>query len=127
MTKPDMRRESRLAEEMVVQLLTFSTPEGKQNPNQFKIIRTIDISAGGMQIELNARIPVKSVLQLRLQPKNGQKSFKLKGEVRWTYQDRLDANRHYIGFRLLDEDRGDNSDWSDYVTARMKMQALKNL
>jgi len=121
MTSADKRRESRLAEEMAIQLLAFSTPEGKQEVGSLKIIRTIDISAGGMQIELNARIPVKSTLQLRLQTKGRPKPFTLKGEVRWTYQDRLDAKRHYVGFRLLDEDHADNGDWSDYVTARLKM------
>lgn len=121
MKTSEQRQETRLAEEMAIQLLAFSTPEGKQSPAQFKIIKTIDISAGGMQIELNARIPVKSVLQLRLQTKGRPKPFTLKGEVRWTYADRLDASRHYVGFRLLDDDHADNGDWSDYVTARLKM------
>lgn len=117
----EQRRESRLAEEMAIQVLAFSTPEGQQDPSQFKITKTIDISAGGMQIELGSRVPVKSVLKLKLQSKGRPKPFTLAGEVRWIYQDKLDARRHYIGFRLLDEDDTDYDDWKHYIGARLKM------
>ena len=117
----ELRRESRLAEEMAIQVLAFHTPEGKQEPSQFKITKTIDISAGGMQIEVGARVPVKSTLKLKLQSKGRPKPFTLSGEVRWIYQDKLDARRHYIGFRLLDDEETDYDDWKDYVTARLKM------
>lgn len=117
----EMRSETRLAEEMNIQVLAYSTPDGKQDPNQFKITRTIDISAGGMQIEVNGRIPVKSVLKLRLQSRGRPKPFTLAGEVRWIYQDKLDARRFYIGFRLSQDDDTDNDTWRDYVNDRLSM------
>ena len=121
MSEQDKRSEARLAEELEIQVLAFATPDGKKEPIQFHINRTIDISPGGMQIELDTRIPVKSGLRLRIETRGRPKPFMLEGEVRWTYQDKLDASRHYIGFRVFDDEGTDSHDWRIYVDNRLRM------
>ena len=120
MSKQELRSESRLAEETTIYVQTYATPEGEQDPKGFRVTKTVDISAKGIQIQLDTRIPVMSTLQLRLQIKDRSKPFLLTGEVRWTYQDKVDAKRHFIGFRLLDSSHTDNKEWQKYVNTRLK-------
>jgi len=124
MTTKERRSETRLAEETTLQIQAYSTPEGQQDPSRLKAAKTVDISTKGMQIQLGVRVPVKSVMQLSMQTKHRPKPYVLTGEVRWTYQDHVDPKRHFVGFRLIENDQGsDNQEWQHYVDARLNNKA----
>ena len=118
--KQELRSESRWAEQTSIYVQAYSTPDGKQDPAAFKVTKTVDISTKGIQIQLDMRVPVKSVLQLRLHTKDRPKPYLLTGEVRWTYQDHVDPKRHFVGFRLLEDGQTDNREWQSYVNSRFK-------
>lgn len=117
--KEELRSESRVADEITVQIQNYTSPDGEQATASFKVMKTVDISAKGLQIQVDRRIPVKSVLRLQLQTRVRPKPYVLTGEVRWAYQDHVDPSRHFVGFRLLD-DGTDNRDWQNYVNSRIK-------
>lgn len=115
----ELRSESRLIEKFTIFVETYSSPEGDQDPDSIRVTKTIDVSTKGLQIELDTRVPVSSVLQLYIQGSDRSRKFLLTGEVRWTYQ--AEPYKHFIGFRLLDASHTDNEAWQDYITERLRM------
>ncbi len=108
------RREPRLSDEIAVFIEMQTTPSADSKP-EFCITKTLDISAHGVKVLLDAELPLNSFHQLcfEISPKR----FLLVGQVAWVAQC---PEGVAIGFALMDSAQTQFTAWQHYMAERLQ-------
>lgn len=106
------RSECRLTNQFTVYLETHASPQADAQPAALVITKTVDISANGIQIVLDNKLPLQSILQLCLESSDSEAPFMLTGEVAWL---RPQEKQMLTGFRLLESEDTDIIRWKEYI------------
>lgn len=76
------------------------------------ICNSLDISANGIQLQMDTNIPVGSILRICADIDREEKELYLVGEVRWVAPEEGHFN---IGFELYDAENTDISGWKNQI------------
>lgn len=77
----------------------------------------LDISANGLQIELDQEAPQGCVLDLWVEVAGRSGRFFLSGEVRWCFQEE-GRSKYIIGVELTEGASTDAVEWADLISER---------
>jgi len=86
------------------------------DPGKLAACKSLDISRGGLQVELEEEIEVGALLQLGVELPNADNLLYLVGEVRWCRPAELESATWMAGFQLMNADNSDIKHWVDLVT-----------
>jgi len=87
----------------------------ESGPGKLAACKSLNISRGGLQVELEEEIEVGALLQLGVELPNAKNLLYLVGEVRWCQPAELERNTWLAGFQLMNADNSDIKHWVDLV------------
>lgn len=108
----DNRSESRINQAATIFLeVCSSDPDGNAAP-QVIICNSVDISANGIQIQIDQDVAIGSILRLCVDIHNNEEEIYLVGEAKWVkHQD----DHYNIGFELYDAEGTDILGWKNII------------
>lgn len=110
----DKRSEIRVSEETTFFVEIHSQNDDESNDTKVIVCNSLDISANGIQLQMDTEVPTGSILRICADLKPGQKELYLVGEVRWIEKE----DDHYnIGFELYDAENTDISGWKNQIAS----------
>lgn len=77
----------------------------------------VDLSAGGLQVEMDRPLPVGSILRLGADARGNVPVMYVVGEVRWC---RPAGGGYAAGFSFFDSDGTDIIAWKKFIAARLQ-------
>lgn len=95
-----------------------ASPDGNQ-PAEIVACSGLDLSANGLQLQVDRALPVGAILRLGADLGPGQPPLYVVGEVRWC---RAEHGGHSIGFLLFDSDGTDIVAWKHFIADRLLRQ-----
>ena len=99
-------------ERVVVQIV--SSTRDTLPPGTVVRCSTKDVSANGIRIQVDQRVPEGFLLELWVEVSNHPTKFYLFGEVRWC-RELGEGNRHLIGIELKDGETEDLKQWREVL------------
>jgi hypothetical protein len=114
----EKRSESRLNDEIIVFIETYSSPQSERQFANMVISKTIDLSANGFQVLMDNPLPLNSILRVCLETANHPQPFILAGEV-IRQSGTVLPGQYSIGFQLLESEQTDIAEWKKYIAQRL--------
>ena len=99
-------------ERVVVQII--SSTRDTLPPGTVVRCSTKDVSANGIRIQVDRRVPEGFLLELWVEVSNHATKFYLAGEVKWC-QELDEAKRYLVGIELKDSDTEDFKQWQEVL------------
>jgi len=96
---------------------------GESNSGKLAACKSLDVSRGGLQVELEEEITVGALLQLGVELPNAKDPMYLVGEVRWCRPSENEDDTWLAGFQLMNADNSDIKHWADLVAKLEKEPA----
>lgn len=116
MITDNRRSEFRLPDSAIVFVeVRAASPDGSQ-PAEIVACDGIDLSANGLQVQLDRALAVGSILRLGARPGADAPAMHVVGEVRWVRPWQAGWS---IGFALFDSEGTDIVAWKQFVAARL--------
>lgn len=110
----EKRSETRLNEQATIFVETYDS-EGDEG-NKIIICNSLDISANGIQFQLDEKITVGSILRLCAEFHDHHDTLQLVGEIKWVTPE----DEHYnIGFEIYDAEHTDIIAWKNLIANRL--------
>ena len=110
-------------ERVVVQIV--SSTRDTLPPGTVVRCSTKDVSANGIRIQVDQRVPEGFLLELWVEVSNHPTKFYLAGEVKWC-QELDEAKRYLVGIELKDSDTEDFKQWQEVLRSN-DSSPLENL
>lgn len=108
----DKRSEVRVSEETTFFVEIYSQDNDDSDATKVIICNSLDISANGIQLQMDTEVPKGSILRICADLKPGQKELYLVGEVQWIEKE---EDHYNIGFVLYDAENTDISSWKNQI------------
>ena len=115
-TSSDRRSELRIDAQATILLEVMSASYDNSSPAKVIICNSLDISANGIQIELDDKIAVGSILRLGVDLGRDIDTLYLVGEARWVHRD---SEQYKVGFELYDAEGTDIANWKQTIADRL--------
>jgi hypothetical protein len=116
MTSDERRSETRLDEKTTV-FVEICAAEPGHNPDPKVIICTsLDLSANGLQVQMDSEVPVSSILRLCADFGRDKEPVYLIGEAKWV---RPEGELFNVGFELFDAENSDIIAWKNLVANKL--------
>lgn len=116
-TSVDERRtETRLGECATVFVELLAANYDLSEPAQVSICSSIDVSANGLQVQLDHPVEVGSILRLCAEFADQRAPLFLVGEVKWLQPE---AGEYRAGFALFESEQTDISAWKRLMAAHL--------
>ena len=116
MSTDNRRSELRLEESITVFVEVRAANPEEQTPAEILVCSGVDLSANGLQVQLDRPLVVGSILRLGAAPKTGSPVMYVVGEVRWS---RVTAQGQAVGFSFFDSDGTDIIAWKQFIAGRL--------
>lgn len=110
------RSETRLDEKVTIFVEVCSASIDNALPADVIICNSLDISANGIQVEMDETVPIGSILRLFAELPSSEKPLHLIGEVKWIVEEK---NQFNIGFELYDAENTDIAGWKSVIAAML--------
>lgn len=112
----EQRKEYRLSASEAV----YIELEAPQNDADSRILlsRSTDLSANGLQVELDRALPVGNIYPLCIQLYSPTLRYVLTGEVKWC---RPNKDRYLLGIALFDSDDTAIVGWKEEIARRLAL------
>ncbi len=110
------RNELRLKEKATVFVEIRSASFDNEAPANIIICNSIDISASGIQVEMDKPVAVGSVLRIGAELSGVKQALYLVGEAKWI---KPKGNNFAIGFELYDAENTDIDGWKEIIAAML--------
>lgn len=107
----DKRRHLRLPVESAVFIELVSPLAGNAQSGQVARCKTLDVSRGGLRVNLSRPLLTGSILQIGVELPGSDDTLYLAGEVRWCNPDPLRPGTWMAGFAVLDAADSDIDLW----------------
>lgn len=91
-------------------------PEQDREPAKIVISRSTDLSANGLQVELDRPLPPGHIYPLCVQLQHPEVRFVLTGEVKWC---RSAGGRYQVGIALFESDHTAIQAWKEEMAQRL--------
>lgn len=92
-----------------------SPPSGETSPGKVVRCNSLNVSSGGLSVQLDEEIIVGALLQLGVELPNRQEPLYLVGEVRWCQPDENATGKWLAGFQLMNALNSDIRHWVELV------------
>ena len=112
MSENKKRSETRLDEKVTIFVEVCSDSTNKSSPENIIICSSMDISANGIQVKMDEKVPIGSVLRLLAEVPYKDQALHLIGEVKWIVEENHQFN---IGFELYDAENTDIIGWKSLI------------
>lgn len=117
MSTDNRRSELRLDGTLAIFVEVRSAEPSGDLPAEIVACSGIDLSANGMQVEIDRPLQVGSILRIGADPRGSTPVMYVVGEVRWARQT---ANGNWaIGFSFFDSDGTDIIEWKQFIAAQL--------
>lgn len=111
----ESRQEHRLlAEETVFLQLESNSPDDTESAS-IMLSHSVDISANGLLMLLDAALPVGSIYPVCVVLKNPEARFQLVAEVKWT---RPEGDQWRVGLSLFESEDTNITQWKEVISKR---------
>lgn len=117
MNYENRRREPRLDGSLAVFVEVCAADPVDGTPAEIVACSGIDLSANGLQVELDRPLPVGSILRLGADARGDTPVMYVVGEVRWS---RPTASGHAAGFSFYDSDGTDIIAWKQFIARQLR-------
>lgn len=107
----DQRRHLRLPVNSSVFIELVSPGVGSANSGKIAICSTLDVSRGGLRVDLDQELVLGAILQIGVELPKVQDTLYLAGEVRWCLANQAPGTGWSAGFALLDSSGSDIDRW----------------
>lgn len=114
----EKRRHRRLLDKNIVLVTLLSVPEQKDLEGRTFTCTTADISAGGVRLMASTKIPVGTVMELRVAAVNPPAAFRHVGRVSWALEV-LSPPASFVGIEFTTQDEKTNATWRVFVTKKI--------
>jgi hypothetical protein len=112
----DRRSEIRLQTQATIFVEICSAEPDKDSSPTILICSSLDISANGVQVQMDDEVPLGSILRLCADFGSSREPIYLIGETKWvTPCDDL----FNIGFEILDAENSDIMDWKNLIVEKL--------
>ena len=112
----ERRAETRIEEKTTVFVEVASAEFDNSEPANVIICNSLDLSANGLQLEMDHEVPVGSILRLCAELHDGKQALYLVGEVKWL---KKSNGLFQIGFELYDAENTDITGWRQVMSAML--------
>jgi len=109
---PGQRSETRVIRETTFYVEIYSGEAGDIDRTKVIICNSLDISAGGIQLQMDRALPVGSILRLCADIERSENVLYLVGEVKWI---KAQDDIYNLGFELYDAEDSDLGDWKSQL------------
>lgn len=116
MDASNRRSEFRLVDSATVFVEVRAASHDGTSPAEIIVCSGIDISANGLQVQIDRPLTVGSILRLGTDLGGSRPPLYVVGEVRWV---RPENGLHAVGFALFDSDGTDIIAWKEFIAARL--------
>ena len=110
------RSELRIAEETVIFVETYSSPQCEARNSSVVISKTVDISANGIQVIMDKPVELGSILQVCVEFRDEPQHYHLTGEVKWVAGVGRDKE-YLVGFLLYESEQTDIEAWKHRIAS----------
>ena len=110
----DRRRYRRLLDKNIVLVTLLSVPDQKEMEGRTFTCTTADISSGGVRLVASTKIPVGTVMELRVAAVNPPAAFRHVGRVSWALEV-LSPPASFVGIEFTTQDEKTNQAWLRFV------------
>ena len=114
MTYRERRKYRRLIDKNIVLVTLLSVPDHKEMEGRTFTCTTADISAGGVRLMTSTKIPVGTVMELRVAAVSPPAAFRHVGRVSWVL-DVLSPPASFVGIEFTTQDLKTNQAWQTFV------------
>ena len=115
-TGTERRSELRLDEQATVFIEFYSADDEASAAPRVLICNSLDISANGIQIQIDQEVAVGSILRIGAELEGNEQALYLVGEVRWI---KPADDGFTIGFALYDAENTDIIGWKALIAGRL--------
>ena len=113
---PEQRRKHlRLPIESTTFIELLSPRLGQSESGRMITCKTLNVSRGGLQVSLEEKLTVGSILQIGIDLPGSEHTLYLAGEVRWCLPDNNDTPAWMAGFQILNADDSDIARWVELI------------
>lgn len=113
----ERRAETRLGKMATVFVELCAAAFDDDQPAEVMICTSLDISANGIQVQMDKHVPVGSILRLCAEFGTEREPIYLVGEVKWVKPGDGD---YMIGFQLYESDHTDIVVWKEVVASMLQ-------
>lgn len=114
----EKRRHRRLMDKNIVLVTLLSVPEQKDLEGRTFTCTTADISSGGVRLVASTKIPVGTVMELRVAAVNPPAAFRHVGRVSWALEV-LSPPASFVGIEFTTQDDKTNEAWRRFVDKKI--------
>ncbi len=112
----ERRSEVRLDEKTTIFVEVSSASFDNSAPANVIICNSLDLSANGIQIEIDQEVPIGSILRICAELHDSNQTLYLVGEAKWV---KPDGDHFNIGFELYDAENTDIIGWKEVIAAML--------
>lgn len=113
----ERRTETRLYQQTTIFIEVCSANFDDKKPAQVIICNSVDISANGIQVQMDEHVAMGTILRLCAEFTSGKEPMYLVGEVKWVGEQDEGFN---IGFELLDAEGTDIIEWKNIIADQLQ-------
>lgn len=118
MSYRERRRHRRLLDKNIVLVTLLSVPEAKELEGRTFTCTTADISGGGVRLVASTKIPVGTVMELRVAAVNPPAAFRHVGRVSWALEV-LSPPACFVGIEFTTQDDKAVAGWREFVAKKV--------
>ena len=111
-TDSGQRSETRVNRETTFYVEVYTGETQDIDHTKVIVCNSLDISAGGIALQMDRPLPVGSILRLCADVERSENVLYLIGEVKWV---RAEEQYYNLGFELYDAEDSDLSDWKNQL------------
>ena len=112
----ERRSETRIDEKATIFIEICSSSFDNTSPANITICNSLDLSANGIQVEMDQEVAVGTILRLCAELGEGEQALYLVGETKWV---KPTGDTFNIGFELYDAEHTDISGWKKVIAAML--------
>lgn len=113
----ERRTETRLYQQTTIFIEVCSANFDNDEPAQVIICNSVDISANGIQVQMDESVAMGAILRLCAEFASGKDPIYLVGEVKWVSKQQQGFN---IGFELFDAEGTDIIEWKNIIASQLQ-------
>lgn len=115
-TGSERRSETRIDEKTTVFIEICSASFDNDSPANIIICNSLDISANGIQVQMDEEVAIGTILRICAEFSNSEKALYLVGETKWV---RPEGEHFNIGFELYEAEDSDIAAWKKVIASML--------
>jgi hypothetical protein len=115
----EKRLEPRIDQKTTVFVEVCSATFDNSEPASVVICHSLDLSANGLQVEMDQAVAIGTILRICAEFSNGEDPLHLVGETKWV---KANGDLFNIGFALYDAENTDIAGWKNVIANMLAVQ-----